>query len=70
MEDMMSIKSSFMNAMISKVANSMIHKAGFEANVRFHGISVEHSDGGKVQIRADVVVDATEKDIRKLMKNV
>lgn len=70
MEDFMNFKSGFANSIISKILNSMIRKAGFDAVIRVHGLSIEHKDGDKVHIRANIAIDVTEEDIRKITKNI
>lgn len=67
--DIMLFKSPFANTIISKIVTSIIKKAGYDADIQFNGISVEHSEDGKIKLSAKVNTTISEKDIRKLMNN-
>lgn len=67
--DIMLFKSPFANGFISEIVTAIIKKAGYDANIQFNGISMEHSEDGKIKLSSKVNVTLSEKDIRKLMSS-
>lgn len=67
--DIMLFKSPFANCFISEIITLIVKKAGYDADIQFNGISMEHSEDGKIKLTAKVNATLSEKDIRKLMNN-
>lgn len=70
MNDLLFFNSSFASSIISKVLTMLIHKAGYDTDIMVKSIAVEHKEGERIKLRANVTVDASEKDIRKFIKNI
>lgn len=70
MNDLLCFNSSFASSIISKVLTMLVHKAGYDADVMLKSISIEHRDGEKIKLRVNATIETTEKDVRKLMKNI
>lgn len=70
MNDLLFFNSSFATSIISKILTMLTHKAGYDTDIIVKSIAVEHKEGERIKLRANVTVDASEKDIRKLIKNI
>lgn len=70
MGDSLKFRTVFLTSIISKMANSAIKKAGYNATVHFSDISMDHDENGHFKIRVNATVDTSENDILKLMHNL
>ena len=70
MGDSIKFRTVFVNSIISKVVNSAIKKAGYNATVRFSDISLDHEENGHIKIKVNATIDASENDILKIMHNI
>ena len=54
--------------LIAKVISKIIEKQGYSAKVSLHELTMTHADDdGNVHVHLDLHLDASEKDIRKLL---
>ena len=68
MADLFSLRSSFATSIISKIINRLVRKNGFDAKVTIKEVTASHVDAdGRVKLHLDLYVDASERDIRKLI---
>lgn len=66
--DAIVLRSGFMTGLIAKVISKIIEKQGYYAKVSLHELTMTHADDdGNVHIHLDLYLDASEKDIRKLL---
>lgn len=69
MDDVVMFKSGFASTIISMILNKLLKKAGFTGStIQLSSFYLEHSENGKIKIRANVSVDASEHDFYKLIK--
>lgn len=71
LSDIVSFKSDFATSIIAKLFNSILKKQGYDAKILIREVTMSHTDSdGNVKVHMDVYIDATERDIRKLMSNL
>ena len=66
--DAIVLRSGFMTGLIAKIISKIIEKQGYSAKVSLHEVTMTHADDdGNVHVHLDLYLDASEKDIRKLL---
>lgn len=66
--DAIILRSGFMTGLIAKIISKIIEKQGYSAKVSLHEVTMTHADDdGNVHVHLDLYLDASEKDIRKLL---
>lgn len=66
--DAIVLRSGFMTGIIAKIISKIIKKQGYSAKVSLHELTMTHTDDdGNVHVHLDLYLDASEKDIRKLL---
>lgn len=69
--DAFSLKTVSGTSIASKFLNVLISKQGYDAKVSIHEVTMSHSDSdGNVRVHLDLYLDASEKDIRKLINQL